>query len=48
MTVIEVTYTQRRLLLLATPIENRYVTEDGDILIYPLETIVFRAVKEVK
>lgn len=52
MTIIEVTYSQRRELLKATEIENRFVFLDdkewpGDFMIWPLENIRFRAVRKL-
>lgn len=53
MTIIEVTYSQRRQLLQAVDVENRFVFLDdkehpGDFMIWPLENVRFRAVREVK
>lgn len=52
MTIIEVTYSQRRELLKAVDAENRFVFLDdkewpGDFMILPLENIRFRAVREL-
>lgn len=47
--VIEVTYSQRRQLLKAVEPEHRFVFLDrGDFMIWPLEHIRFRAVREVQ
>lgn len=46
-TIIHITYEDRRKLLQAVDVENRFVTQEGDVMIYPLEMIHFRAVKEL-